>query len=133
MFSEELEKIDQDIPVEVETAPYLLSQEEEKQLEKLLNKKKNADFIMQTFTQSRLNVCLIYLNETGGGSNLKNLRQLANYVTGFDARIGFANEYIANDKNQYLKSPEFATSIGLLMESLKIHDKKPVEKPGRCY
>ena len=66
---------------------------------------------------------------TGGGSNLKNLRQLANYVTGFDARIGFANEYIANDKNQYLKSPEFATSIGLLMESLKIHDKKPVEKP----
>ena len=38
-------------------------------------------------------------------------------------------EYIANDKNQYLKSPEFATSIGLLMESLKIHDKKPVEKP----
>jgi hypothetical protein len=66
---------------------------------------------------------------TGGGSNLKNLRQLANYVTGFDARIGFANEYIANDKNQYLKSPEFATSIGLLMESLKIHDKKPIEKP----
>jgi cell division protein FtsA len=54
---------------------------------------------------------------------------LTNYVTGFDARIGFANEYIANDKNQYLKSPEFATSIGLLMESLKIHDKKPVEKP----
>lgn len=65
---------------------------------------------------------------TGGGSNLKNLRQLANYVTGFDSRIGFANEYIANDKNQYLKSPEFATSIGLLMESLKISDKKPTEE-----
>lgn len=65
---------------------------------------------------------------TGGGSNLKNLRQLANYITGFDARIGFANEYIANDKNQYLKSPEFATSIGLLMESLKIRDKKQSEE-----
>ena len=61
---------------------------------------------------------------TGGGSNLKHLRQLANYTTGFDSRIGFANEYIANDKNQYLKGPEFATSIGLLMESLKIRDKK---------
>jgi len=61
---------------------------------------------------------------TGGGSNLKNLRQLSNYITGFDARIGYANEYIANDKNQYLKSPEYATSIGLLMESLKIRDKK---------
>ena len=61
---------------------------------------------------------------TGGGSNLKHLRQLANYTTGFDSRIGFANEYIANDKNQYLKGPEYATSIGLLMESLKIRDKK---------
>ena len=74
---------------------------------------------------------------TGGGSNLKHLRQLANYTTGFDSRIGFANEYVANDKNQYLKGPEFATSIGLLMESLKIRDKKintpeeivPVEEP----
>ncbi len=61
---------------------------------------------------------------TGGGSNLKNLRQLANFSTGFDSRIGFANEYVANDKNQYLKGPEYATSIGLLMESLKIRDKK---------
>ena len=61
---------------------------------------------------------------TGGGSNLRNLRQLANYTTGFDSRIGFANEYVANDKNQYLKGPEFATSIGLLMESLKIRDKR---------
>ena len=61
---------------------------------------------------------------TGGGSNLKNLRQLANYTTGFDSRIGFSNEYVANDKNQFLKGPEYATSIGLLMESLKIRDKK---------
>ncbi|MDY3351630.1 cell division protein FtsA [Riemerella anatipestifer] len=61
---------------------------------------------------------------TGGGSNLKHLRQLANYITGFDSRIGYANEYISNDKNQHLKSPEFATSIGLLMESLSIRGKK---------
>ena len=67
---------------------------------------------------------------TGGGSNLRHLRQLANYTTGFDSRIGFANEYVANDKNQHLKSPEFATSIGLLMESLKIRDKKNgIEQP----
>ena len=76
---------------------------------------------------------------TGGGSNLKHLRQLANYTTGFDSRIGFANEYIANDKNQYLKGPEFATSIGLLMESLKIRDKKqnaevqePLQEPAEA-
>ena len=61
---------------------------------------------------------------TGGGSNLKNLRQLANYVTGFDCRIGYANEYIINDKNQLLRSPEYSTAIGLLMESLKINEKQ---------
>lgn len=71
---------------------------------------------------------------TGGGSNLRHLRQLANYTTGFDSRIGFSNEYVANDKNQFLKGPEYATSIGLLMESLKIRDKKngheqPVAEP----
>jgi len=64
---------------------------------------------------------------TGGGSNLKHLRQLSNYVTGFDARIGYANEYISNDKKGYLKGPEYATSIGLLMESLRIRDKKSEE------
>ena len=66
---------------------------------------------------------------TGGGSNLRHLRQLANYTTGFDSRIGFANEYVVNDKSQLLKGPEFATSIGLLMESLKIRDKKGAPHP----
>ncbi|SFI90485.1 cell division protein FtsA [Kaistella treverensis] len=66
---------------------------------------------------------------TGGGSNLRHLRQLANYTTGFDSRIGFANEYVVNDKSQLLKGPEFATSIGLLMESLKIRDKKGAPQP----
>lgn len=61
---------------------------------------------------------------TGGGSNLRHLRQLANFTTGFDSRIGFANEYVTNDKSQHLKGPEYATAIGLLMESLKIRDKK---------
>ncbi len=60
----------------------------------------------------------------GGGSNLKNLNQLTNYITGMDSRVGVANEYIANDKSQILKSPEYATAIGLLMESLKIRERK---------
>lgn len=49
VLSAELENTDQDIPVEVEDAPYLLTQDEEKQLELLLGKKKQADFIIQTF------------------------------------------------------------------------------------
>ncbi|WKS95380.1 cell division protein FtsA [Riemerella columbina] len=56
---------------------------------------------------------------TGGGSNLKHLRQLFNFELGIESRIGFANEYIANDKEQILKNPSFATSIGLLMEGLR--------------
>lgn len=63
---------------------------------------------------------------TGGGSNLKNIRQLVNYITGFDSRIGYANEYIANDRKQVLKGPEFATAIGLLMESLKIEEEEDI-------
>ena len=49
VLSAELEDLEQDIPVQVDDAPYLLSDEEEKQLEALLKKKKDADFIMQTF------------------------------------------------------------------------------------
>lgn len=67
---------------------------------------------------------------TGGGSNLKNIAQLTSFITGFESRLGYANEYIANDKNQVLKSPEYATAIGLLMESLKIRDKKPANLPA---
>lgn len=61
---------------------------------------------------------------TGGGSNLKHLRQLSSYITGFDTRVGISNEYISNDKNQFLKGPEYATAVGLLMESLNIRKRK---------
>lgn len=61
---------------------------------------------------------------TGGGSNLKHLRQLSSYITGFDTRVGISNEYISNDKNQFLKGPEYATAVGLLMESLNIRERK---------
>lgn len=64
---------------------------------------------------------------TGGGSNLKNLRLLTQYITGLDTRIGKANTYVENDKNELLKGPEYATGIGLLMESLLIKEKTPTE------
>jgi hypothetical protein len=49
VLSLELENSDQEIPVDVDIAPYNLSKEEEKQLEALLEKKKQSDFIIQTF------------------------------------------------------------------------------------
>jgi cell division protein FtsA len=60
---------------------------------------------------------------TGGGSNLQCIKELSNMVTCFDTRIGYANVYISNDTKQLLKSPEYSTAIGLLMESLNVKDK----------
>jgi len=62
---------------------------------------------------------------TGGGSQLKHLPQLVEYVTGLDARVGYPNEHIAKNevlpKNVYdeLKSPMYATSIGLLIKGIQ--------------
>lgn len=74
------------------------------------------------FDQKRKLIAGVVL--AGGGSNLKHIRQLCNYITGLDCRVGLANEYVANDKNQYLRNPEYATSVGLLMESLEIRDRR---------
>ena len=58
---------------------------------------------------------------TGGGAQLKHLRQLVEYITGMDARIGFPNEHLAGDSDEALSSPAYATAVGLLMVGL---DKK---------
>jgi cell division protein FtsA len=55
---------------------------------------------------------------TGGGSQLKHLRQLVEYITGMDARIGYPNEHLAGDSDDALSSPSYATAVGLLMEGL---------------
>ncbi len=56
---------------------------------------------------------------TGGGAQLKHLRQLVEYITGMDVRIGYPNEHLAGDSDEVLSSPAFATAVGLLMEGLK--------------
>lgn len=56
---------------------------------------------------------------TGGGSNLKHIRQLAEYITGMDVRIGFSNEHIVGDLAEKLSGPEYATSVGLLLKGIE--------------
>jgi len=56
---------------------------------------------------------------TGGGSKLKHIRQLTEYLTGMDVRIGFSNEHIVGDMVEELSGPEYATSVGLLMKGLE--------------
>ncbi|HEX5743479.1 MAG TPA: cell division protein FtsA [Flavobacteriaceae bacterium] len=55
---------------------------------------------------------------TGGGAQLKHIKQLVEYVTGMDTRIGYPNEHLAGDSDESLSSPIYATSVGLLMKGL---------------
>ncbi|WP_413511638.1 cell division protein FtsA [Myroides odoratus] len=54
---------------------------------------------------------------TGGGSELKHIKQLVEYITGIDTRIGYPNEHLAGDSSLEVSSPLFATGVGLVMES----------------
>ena len=56
---------------------------------------------------------------TGGGAQLKHIKQLVEFITGMDTRIGFPNEHLASDSNEEMSSPAFATAVGLLMNGLK--------------
>lgn len=55
---------------------------------------------------------------TGGGSQLKHVKQLVEYITGMDTRIGFPNEHLASGSDEELSSPLYATAVGLLMNGL---------------
>jgi len=53
---------------------------------------------------------------TGGGSQLKHLIQLTEYVTGLNARIGFPNEHLAGGHIDELAKPMYSTCIGLILK-----------------
>ena len=53
---------------------------------------------------------------TGGGSQLRHITQLFEYVTGMDCRIGYPNEHVAKAPNKELISPLFATGVGLVIK-----------------
>ncbi len=54
---------------------------------------------------------------TGGGSQLKHLKQLVEYITGMDTRIGYPNEHLAGDTDKSMTSPLYATAVGLVMNA----------------
>lgn len=60
---------------------------------------------------------------TGGGSQLKHLKQLVEYITGMDTRIGYPNEHLAGDSTQDIASPLYATGVGLLMNAIETNAK----------
>ena len=64
---------------------------------------------------------------TGGGSQLKHLKQLVEYVTGMDTRVGYPNEHLAGDTDKNVTSPLYATAVGLVMDGLSKIEKNTSE------
>ena len=68
---------------------------------------------------------------TGGGSQLKHLIQLTEYVTGLNARMGLPNEHLAVNHIDELKKPMYATCIGLILKGYSDYEHKKKEFDNR--
>lgn len=64
---------------------------------------------------------------TGGGAQLKHLKQLVEYITGMDTRIGYPNEHLAGDSDEEITSPLYATAVGLVLDGIKRNERKKIE------
>jgi cell division protein FtsA len=66
---------------------------------------------------------------TGGGSQLKHLIQLTEYVTGLNARIGYPTEHLAAGHIEELAKPTYSTCIGLILKGYSDyeHNRKQFE------
>ena len=60
---------------------------------------------------------------TGGGSQLKHIAQLTEFMTGMDTRIGYPNEHLANDVPDEMAMPMFATTMGLVIVGISRYEK----------
>ena len=61
---------------------------------------------------------------TGGGSQLKHVIQLTEYVTGLNARIGYPNEHLAGGHIEELAKPMYSTCIGLILKGYNDYENK---------
>jgi cell division protein FtsA len=61
---------------------------------------------------------------TGGGALLSGVAQLFEYMTGLDTRIGYPNEHLGKCKIDEIKSPMYATSVGLVLAGFKSLDER---------
>ncbi|MCX6294213.1 MAG: cell division protein FtsA [Sphingobacteriales bacterium] len=61
---------------------------------------------------------------TGGGSQLKHLLQLTEFLTGLNARIGYPNEHLSGDHLEELEKPMYSTCIGLILKGYNDYENK---------
>jgi cell division protein FtsA len=89
---------------------------------------KNLAHIIQARMQEILDYVVYHLKQigldkhlhggiilTGGGAQLRNIKQLTEYVTGLGARIGLPNEHLAGTNLAGLNNPAYSTCIGLIL------------------
>ncbi|MFI5164729.1 MAG: cell division protein FtsA [Bacteroidia bacterium] len=61
---------------------------------------------------------------TGGGAQLKHMKQLVEYTIGMDTRIGYPNEHLAKSAED-VTNPLFSTGVGLVLQG---YEELEVEK-----
>jgi len=72
---------------------------------------------------------------TGGGSQMKNILQLTEFITGMDCRIGYPNHHLAENVPAEMALPMYATGVGLVIKGLakcvppSAEPEKPKEEP----
>ena len=64
---------------------------------------------------------------TGGGSLIKNLKQLVAYVTAKETRIGYPNEHLSSESRDLVVSPIYSTGVGLVLKGFEYMQQYPEE------
>ena len=54
---------------------------------------------------------------------MRHIRQLAEFKTGMEVKLGRPNEYLANETSEDLASPMYSTGIGLVLEGIAKYEK----------
>ena len=75
------------------------------------NKSNSSDNFMDLLTFIIAGIVL-----TGGGSQLRHLKQLVEYITGMDTRVGYPGEHLSGESNEF--NPIYSTAVGLLMKAI---------------
>ena len=60
---------------------------------------------------------------TGGGSQMKHITQLFEYITGMDARIGYPTEHLTKGAEE-VTAPLYSTGVGLVLMGYQKYDKQ---------
>jgi cell division protein FtsA len=59
---------------------------------------------------------------TGGGAQIRNLKQFVAFVTGKETRIGYPNEHLGSESKDEVVSPMYATGVGLVLKGFEHAD-----------